>query len=441
MTSISAARAQGLRDRAQSASSLSGFRRVRYLRVPIPSKTLEYAYFASVAYSVLAEVLGVAIPLAAGGMILALAAACLWRLQSRARLIFEPIGWLLACGVSFVVIQVGIHGESLADGNMRAFINWILGLMIVHSLCLRPGFSRRFPLVLFVLGTGMLPYLTFNPGEVERARIGLQVGGSLSHVGGLAEWFGFCAVFFAIAGLQTDKGLLRTAAWVAGVGSLIVVTLTVSRGVLVATVLATVVGFRGLLKHGFVPVFVLSVVVAVVVTSGVFQQAVLHYSARGTEDTGRGRLWVAAVERIAASPLAGVGLSNVDMFVLSPTEASPPHNTFLWFALSSGIAPVVFFCGFWIQAAKRSWSARPNAGEALFRLPYLLYTFVSVMLGDSGFMSLWALLALSVGAGSCISHVFRRQSLLATIPGGPIARAIHDHHGPDRERESILSRS
>jgi hypothetical protein len=395
----------------------------------MPSGAIEYAYYFSVAYSVLAEVLNFAIPLAAGAMILALAVACVWRLQFRGRMVYEPIRWLLACGFIFVSIQIGIHGESLADENIRTFVNWILGLVIVQTLCLRPRFSRRFPLVLFALGIVTLPYLTFMPGEVGRAQIGLQVGGSLSHTGGLAEWFGFCTIYFAMLGLQARSSSSRVAAWIGAVGCLLIVTLTVSRGVLLATILALIVGFRRLLRHGFVPVLLVSTFVGIAYVSGVFDRAAFNYSARGTEGTGRERLWPAAVERIWVSPITGVGISNVGLSVLSPTTPSPPHNSFLWFALSSGVIPFALYCAFWIQAMKRSLVSNQELGEGPFRLPYLLYTFVCVMLGDSGFMSFWALLALGVAAGTRASS--RPRYLLATTTGLRLVPVI-DRRGRGR---------
>jgi O-antigen ligase len=247
---------------------------------------------------------------------------------------------LIACVVSFLLIQIFIHGESILDSNIRAFITWILGLIIVHSLCLRQGFSYRLPIVLFATGAVTIPYLGFDSGGVEMARVDLAVQGGLTHPGGLAQWFGFLAIFFAITGIETRRGSVRIGAWLIAVGCLCIVGLTVERGPLFATVLGITVASRRLLKRGFAPVFVLVALTGVVSVTGLFDQAISRYLIRGTEETGREILWPAVVERIIDSPLIGVGISQVGTEVLRPHEATPPHNSFLYFALSSGIVPI-----------------------------------------------------------------------------------------------------
>src|SRR5437867_11505784 len=161
-----------------------------YAPARIPSRWIEYAYYFAVIYSVTADVLGISVSMLAGGMILLLSVTCMLQLRSCAWKVYAPIALLIACATSFCLVQIVIHGLSITDGDIRAFIIWILGLIIVHSLCLRRGFLHRFIVVLLVLGAITVPYLAFNPGEVERARVGIQVG-ILSHPGGLAEWFGY----------------------------------------------------------------------------------------------------------------------------------------------------------------------------------------------------------------------------------------------------------
>ena len=69
-----------------------------------------------------------------------------------------------------------MHGASILDETMRAFLIWMLQLIIVHSLCLRQRFSFRYPLVLFALAVATLPFLVFNPGEIERAHVDTELG-------------------------------------------------------------------------------------------------------------------------------------------------------------------------------------------------------------------------------------------------------------------------
>jgi len=341
-------------------------------------------------------------------MFLVVAAWSIRQVLPWGKIVFRPIALLLAFAISFFFVQILIHGESITQGNMRVFIPWILGVIIVHSLCSRPGFSFRFPLVLFVIGIATLPFLTFSQSTVDMARIDLAVQGGLTHPAGLAEWFGFCAVFFAISGLETERGPFRIGAWCVAVGCLLVVTLTAERGPLLATAMAITVGFRRALKRSFVPVLTLVIFVGVIAVSGLFEQALSRYAERGMEETGREMLWPAGIERIFTSPWVGVGESNVNISV-SPDRGIPPHNVFLHFALSSGVIPFVFFVAFWIQAARVSFLHSEDVKDGSYRMPYLVFTFVVAMFEDLGFMSAWGIFAMSVAAGSYSSY--RRNRL------------------------------
>ena len=109
------------------------------------------------------------------------------------------------------------------------------------------------------------------------------------------------------------------------------------------------------------------------------------------------------------------------MYILSAKEATNPHNAFLHFWLSSGIVPLALFLAFWIQAGWKS--AHPMGREFdSFRLPYFLFTFVAVMFGDTAYMSPWALLALSVAAGS--AGIYGKQRLVSIRVGNKIRVGI-----------------
>ena len=371
-----------------------------YAPVRMPSRAVEYAYYLSLMFSALAPALGLEIPFVAGGMILIVSAICIRQVRSSAKVVYSPIGFLLACAISFLFIQIAVHGESIMGGTVRVFIIWILGLIIVRSLCLRQGFPLRFSLVMFLIGLITLPYLAFSAGggEIERARAEVGIGG-LAHPSTLADWFGFLTVYFALFGLETKRGVVRATSWLAATGCLFIVGLTVTRGPLFGAAIALTVGFRGILRRGFVPILALIVIVGIALESGLFELAISNYEKRGAEESGRELIWPAVIKRISASPLLGVGVSKVGTYALHEDRQSPPHNSFLFFALSSGIIPSVFYVAFWIQALWRSFSHTERFKDVSFRIPFLLYTFVSVMIGDLGFMAAWALLALSVGAG------------------------------------------
>jgi O-antigen ligase len=361
----------------------------------------------------MAEALGIQIPLITTVITVALAWFCVTRLRSRAKQIYGPLGLLFACGISFVLVQIAILGEPILSDTNRAFINWIVFLVVVQSLSVRQGFLHRLTLFLFLLGVIVVPHLSFQAQGYERARIDISVAGHLSNPIGLAEWFGFCSVYFAIYGAENKRGVIRVGSWLIAVGCLFVIGLTVSRGPILACALAITVGFRRFLSRGFVPLLLLIILTGVVYESGLFDPIASVYGERGTEDTGREVLWPQVIERILASPFFGVGASNVATFVPERGDSiASPHNSFLYFALSSGIVPLTFYVVFWLKTAWRNFSNIKRSEDDAFRLPLLIFTFVTVMLGDTGFMSPWALPALSFAAGTYISHGPRTRGLI-----------------------------
>ena len=365
----------------------------------MPPRGLEYGYYVFLVYSTFGTLFGLSIPMLAGITMLVLAMACICRVWPAGSDVYEPIFPLLACGLSFLFIQLVVHKEPESEEVLRTFIVWMLGLIIVTTLQLREGFLHRCAALLFVTGLFVLPYL----GELgTRARVEVEVGGNLTNANGLAEWFGFAAVYFGTHGIESRRGSSRLAAWVIALGCLFIVGLTVSRGSLLAAILAIAVASRRLLKRGPAPILALLILVAVIAGTGLFEHAANQYSERAMEETGRERLWPAAVERILGSPLVGVGVSNIGLYAMSPVTPHPPHNSFLYFALSSGVVPTSFWIFFWIRAFWRAARDRKRLGEAPFRLPLLIYSFIVVMVGDLQFVSPWAFLALPVATGTVV---------------------------------------
>jgi hypothetical protein len=337
----------------------------------------------------------------------ALAGFCIVQFGPQAKQVYRPIRFLFACGISLITIQIFLHGEPKLADTHREFINWMLALVVVQSLSLRRRFFHRLALVLFAIGLLAIPNLSFHVGEVERARSGANLSGNLRNPNGLGEWFGYCVVYFAICGFYTRRVVIRIASWLIAIGCLFIVGLTVSRGSLLGCAVAITVGFRHILKRGFVPLLILILLTGVIYETGVFHEITGEYAERATEETGREKLWPDAIARLFASPLTpliGLGVSNIGTDVLVPGDATPPHNAFLYFALSSGVVPLALYVVFWFQVARRSPSRNDTSANEEFRLPLLAFTFVIIMLGDLGFMSPWGVLAFSLAAGSGISH-------------------------------------
>src|SRR5215813_3756839 len=179
----------------------------------IPSRRVEYIYYFTIAYSILSGYFGVEIPLLAAGTMVALALYCVRNLGSRAKEILAPMAFLFACLISFIFVQVAVHGSSITEGSIRTFILSICEVIIVQSLCLRRGFLYRCALVFVIIAVIPLRNLGFSESTVEMARIDAPVAGNLSHPSGLAWWFGFCAIFFAVAGLEEKRGNIQILYW------------------------------------------------------------------------------------------------------------------------------------------------------------------------------------------------------------------------------------
>jgi O-antigen ligase len=253
--------------------------------------------------------------------------------------------------------------------------------------------------------------------SVERAGAEIEGGGNLSHPNGLAGWFGFCAVSLAILGNQAKRPMHRGVYWFSAIACLLIVGLTVSRGPLIAAALALVVAFRRLLKGGFLPVLALLIIASVAIQIGLFDAIISNYETRGLEDTGRLALWPYVVERILAAPFVGVGATDISTYMSdSGGSISTPHNSFLYFALTSGMVPFFLWVGFWLRAGWKSISAQTQGAESVFQLPIFLYILVNSMLGDIN-SDPWVLLSLSVGAGTAAVYAKKLRLSVRTITG------------------------
>jgi len=243
---------------------------------------------------------------------------------------------------------------------------------------------------------------------VDRARADIEIGGGLRNPTGLAAWFGFCVVSFGIAAIEMKRtNFLRWFYSAASVLSLLVVALTVSRGALLGCALALTVGFRRLLSRAFIPLLLLICLGWLVFEFGLVNHLVGNYEERATEETGRFLLWPHVVDRIVASPLVGVGVPAISTYIPETGQPiSTPHNSFLFFALSSGFVPFVLFLGFWLKAIRSSFSDNKGSEYTPFRIPLLLYCLVAFLLADIS-AEPWSVLSLAIAAGPVL--LFRHE--------------------------------
>ena len=368
-----------------------------------PPLLVEYVYYALFYYSMLASFLGILASNVAGGMQLVLAAFCVIRLGSRATVVYTPLRLPFAFALSYLIVQITVYDESIM-GSLD-FIQWMFALIICQSLYLRQDFLHRCVLVFFSIGLITLPYLTTNADG--RAVMDSHVG-SFTNANSLGDWFGFCCLYFAIVSIETKRTWVRVAATLAAVGCLSIVGISVSRGALLGIVLGITLALRRLLRRGFVPLLVFIILIGLMFTFGVFDSMISHYTKRGTEDTGRMVGWPVAIERFLSSPLLGVGTSQVFTYVPRSRQYMTPHNSFIYVALTSGILPFALFVAMWIRAAQNAFSDDKRVADGPFRLPLLVYTFVSTVVGDLTFMAPWGVIAFVVAMASSTPYGGRR---------------------------------
>src|SRR5262249_40683742 len=193
-------------------------------------------------------------------------------------------------------------------------------------------------------------------------------------------WFGFCALYFMIRGMETRRMYVRIVTWALGCGSLYVVALTVSRGTLLAVGLAALVALRRFLKRGLLPILLFVLSIWVIYQSGLFDRAGTSYAERAGEETGRFLVWPLAFERFLGSPLVGAGASNAATYVPERGKEITPHNSFLFIALASGTVPFLFFVAYIaLSALGFGSSLLGGLPQTPFLLPLSLFTFVTIL--------------------------------------------------------------
>jgi hypothetical protein len=363
----------------------------------LPSTAIEYLFYAQMFYSIMGTALGLSFGSVGIGLLVLLTGACVWRLGLNAVPVLMPVALAIACGVSYIGIQVLVHNLSYRGDYTREYMPWVFGLVLTQCLALRRGFLHRAALVVLAIGLTTLPFLqSFGNDE---SRTGLTQGIVIGNPNDLGAWFGFCCVYLTILGLETRRTTLRVLAWVAAAACLFVIGLTVSRGPLLAAALAIVFACRRLLKHGFVPFFCLLLVVWVAVGLGLFDAEVAKVTQRGAEDSGRIDVWPRAIARIVEVPMSGVGANDLPTPRRDGTPITP-HNAFILLALAAGVVPFLLFVGYWIRClidVRRLTAAGHE--DAPFLSALLLYSFLIVMNLNQPYMLPWMMISLAAMTG------------------------------------------
>jgi O-antigen ligase len=349
-------------------------------RAQIPPAWVECGYYVMVVYSTMGDALEISLPVPATAILALLAARCVSSLQACAGPIYRPIAPVVACGVSYLVVQLFVHREPIGGEYVRPFMSWMLMLVISHSLAMRRGFLHRFALATFAMGAYSLAFFelydTFN-------RLSIFSRVSFGNSNDLAAWFGFTCVYFIVTAFETRSNIIRLASASLAVFCLVVVGLTVSRGALLAIAVAALIVFGRVLRAGLFSVLLVAFACVGVYESGIFRDVAVSYANRGSEETGRLVVWPLVLQRIADAPLVGVGASNVATEAPGASQPITPHNAFLFLALGSGLLPAFFLASFWwksVHSVVRS--RRESRGLAAYRAPLLAYVLLIIQTGN-----------------------------------------------------------
>jgi hypothetical protein len=294
-------------------------------------------------------------------------------------------------------IQLTLHDESVSGRYVYEFGPWLFSLVIVQAIAMhRPSFLHRFASFTLLLALGTVPFMTLHSGGVYE-RLGAEQGVGNANPNAIAAWFGFCALYMTIKGYIEARPAYRLAAWIMAVGSLYAVSLTVSRGALIALAVSLVAASRRLLKVGLFPILLLAGLLFGLMELGVFDEAIRAYTLRGGEETGRLKVWPLLIEKFLSSPVIGLGASHTGT-VTSDGLSRSPHNSFLLLAVASGIVPLVLFCAYLFRSGMAALRANASDPDFLFYLPLVIYTVMITSAGNMDFMTPWAIVCLAVPA-------------------------------------------
>jgi hypothetical protein len=367
---------------------------------------VEYGFYFVIFYTVLGPPLGLILMggIGSGFLLVPIVALCLVALGPSFLTVLYTAWIPIACGASYLFIQLALHGESMYAMYVYQFGPWLFSLVVVQALVMhRPDFLHRFAWFMVFMGLATVPFMTVaQAGEYQR--FGMERGVGNSNPNAVAATFGFCALYMAIKGYIESRPPYRIAAWIMAVGCMYVVTLTVSRGALLAVAASLLVAGRRLWKAGVVPLLLFAGLAGGLLQLGVFDQAIESYSRRAGEETGRLKVWPLLIERFFDSPFVGVGASRLGTWT-SPDHYTTPHNGFLLFAVASGIVPLVLFSFYCYRSGITAVRADIDDKESMLYLPLVVYTVLITSAGNMDFMAPWAVVSLAAPSAAGVRRI------------------------------------
>jgi O-antigen ligase len=155
---------------------------------------------------------------------------------------------------------------------------------------------------------------------------------------------------------------------------------------------------------------------------GIFDETARYYAVRGTEDTGRLAVWPLIIDSFLESPLVGVGHSHIGA-TPPGSHLVTPHNAFLYVAQSSGIVPLALFAAYWLRAGRGALQADvQKSSEAVFYLPFFVFSFLMINASNFGFMTSWAIASCTIPLAGSIQRETQHLTLQVRAEGLEITK-------------------
>jgi hypothetical protein len=379
----------------------------------------EYGYFFVIFYTVFGAPFGLTQigGIGAGFLLIPVLVLCMVSLGSAMFAVLRTAWIPVACGASYLFIQLAVHGESMTTMYVYQFGPWLFAVVIVQALCIyRPNFLHRFVFFTLLLGLGMLPFMSLSQtGAYER--IGLEANVGFGNPNEVAAWFGFCVVCMTIKGYLETRTTYRVVFWLAAAFSFYMLTLTTSRGALLSVAIALMTASRQFVKLGLWPFVLLTGLIGGIIQLGLFDEAVRSYSIRAEEETGRFRVWPILIDQFLNSPFVGNGASHAGAFT-HLGEFITPHNPFLLIAVASGVIPLALFCSYCLRSAFLAFRSSSLGNlDSHFYLPLVVYTILGISGNNLEFMTPWAVVSLAVPVAVQVSSIDRNRSPALVLHG------------------------
>jgi O-antigen ligase len=356
--------------------------------------TLEYLFYGNIIYSLLSIPFKIYLPYL----------ATIWLVFICISSVFEG-DWqkpgkllvLLICATagSHLMIQVIIHHVSIRAPYNQPFLFWIIMILPVYTLSRKPGFIKRLALVMLAIGLILRFFLVFKSSG-QYTREALSSGSGIDNANDYAAWLAFCCLIFWLFGWKEPGKIKRLFMWGCSLISFLFMIRTVSRGALLALSVSSICGLRSIpRKYWFRIILVIALIYLAFEKFSFNREEINNYQIRLYEDSGRSKIWSAALPLIKAHPWFGYGTNVLGGFnkwtygYRSILPISSPHNPYLMLMLGSGIIPTILFSLLWIIAFYRSIHSRPNSSQEVDPFPLVVFGFLITFVVNTSFAYVW----------------------------------------------------